>query len=64
MWSTHDSNQARAKPWPTRPKTSDNLLIKERIRTNETPKCFSNLGDCSGLHKEAKGWKSSNQSSS
>ena len=35
--STYDSNQARTKPWPTRPPTSDNNSpITERIRTNET----------------------------
>ena len=35
--STYDSNQARTKPWPTRPPTSDNnSLITKRIRTNET----------------------------
>ena len=33
MRSTHDSNQARTKPWPTRPTTSDNNSpITERIR--------------------------------
>ena len=53
--STYDSNQARTKPWPTRPPTSDNNSpITKRIRTNETPKCFSSLGDCSGLSKEAR----------
>ena len=52
--STYDSNQARSKPWPTRPPTSHNSPITERIRTNETPKCFSNLGDCSGMSKEAR----------
>ena len=51
--STHDSNQARTKPWLTRSPTSDNNSpITEWIRTNETPKCFSNLGDCSGLHRK------------
>ena len=51
--STHKSNQAMTKPWPTRLSTSDNnLLIIKRIRTNDTPKCFSNLGDGSRLHKE------------
>ena len=35
--STYDSNQARAKPWPTRSPTSDNNSpITKRIRTNET----------------------------
>ena len=34
--STYDSNQARTKPWPTRPPTSDNSPIMKRIRTNET----------------------------
>ena len=53
--STHDLNQARTKPsWPTRPMTSNNSPITVQIRTNETPKCFSNLGDYSRLHKEAK----------
>ena len=62
--STHDSNQARTKPWPTRPPTSDNNSpITKRIRTNET-KCFSNLGDCRGLSKEASRWNSRNQGSS
>ena len=60
--STYNSNQARTKPWPTRPPTSDNNSpITKRIRTNETPKCFSNLGDCSGLLKEARRWNSMNQ---
>ena len=35
--STYDSNQARTKPWPARPPTSDNNSpITKRIRTNET----------------------------
>ena len=35
--STYDSNQARTKPWPTRPPTSDNNSpITKQIRTNET----------------------------
>ena len=35
--STYDSNQARTKPWLTRPPTSDNNSpITKRIRTNET----------------------------
>ena len=35
--STYNSNQARTKPWPTRPPTSDNNSpITKRIRTNET----------------------------
>ena len=35
--STYDSNQARTKPWPTRPLTSDNYSpITKQIRTNET----------------------------
>ena len=52
---SYDSNQSRTKPWPTRPPASDNdSPITKRIRTNETPKCFSNLGDCSGLSKEAR----------
>ena len=59
--STHDSNQARTKPWPTRPPTSDNNSpITKRIRTNETTKCFSKLGDCSRLSKEARRWNSRN----
>ena len=63
--STYDSNQARTKPWPTRPPTSDNNSpITKRIRTNKTQKCFSNLGDCSGLSKEARRWNSRNQGSS
>ena len=42
--STHDSNQARTKPWPTRPLTSrNNLPITERIRTNEMPVKASRL---------------------
>ena len=49
--STYDSNQTRTKPWPTQLPTSDNSPITKRIRTNETPKCFSYLGDCSGLLK-------------
>ena len=63
--STCDLNQARTKPWPTRSPTSDNNSpITKRIRTNETQKCFSNLGDCSGLSKEARRWNSRNQGSS
>ena len=35
--TTYDSNQARTKPWPTRPPTSDNYSpITKQIRTNET----------------------------
>ena len=60
--SIYDSIQARAKPWQTRLPTSDNnSLITKQIRTNETPKFFSNLGDCSGLSKEARRWNSRNQ---
>ena len=45
--STYDSNQARTKPWPTRPPTSDNNSpITKRIRTNETPKCLAIVADC------------------
>ena len=63
--STYDSNQAWTKPWPTRPPTSDNNSpITKQIRTNETQKCFSNLGDCSGLSKEARRWNSRDQGSS
>ena len=63
--STSDSNQTRTKPWPTRsPTTDNNSPITKRIRTNETQKCFSNLGDCSGLSKEARRWNSRNQGSS
>ena len=60
--STYDSNQARTNPWP--PTSDNNSLITKRIRTNETPKCLSNLGDCSGLSKEARRWNSRNQGSS
>ena len=53
--STHDSNQARIKPWPTQLPTSDNNSpIMKQIGTNDTPKCLSNLGDCSGLSEEAR----------
>ena len=63
--STYDSNQARTKPWPTQPPTSDNNSpITKWIRTNKTQKCFSNLGDCSRLSKEARRWNSRNQGSS
>ena len=42
--STYDSNQARTKPWPTRPPTSDNNLpITKRIRTNETQNVYLTL---------------------
>ena len=48
--STYDSNQARTKPWPTRPPTSDNNSpITKRIRTNETQNISLNLAtveDC------------------
>ena len=48
--STYDSNQARTKPWPTRPPTSDNNSpITKRIRTNETKNVSLNLAtveDC------------------
>ena len=50
-----EAHTTRTKPWPTRPPTSDNNPpITKRIRTNENPKCFSNLGDCSRLSKEAR----------
>ena len=63
--STYNLNQARTKPWLTRPLTFDNNSpIMKRIRTNDTPKCFSNRGDCSGLSKEARRWNSRNQGSS
>ena len=42
--STYDSNQARTKP--RQPNSDKNSPITKR-RTNGTPKCFSNLGDCS-----------------
>ena len=62
--STYDSNQARTKSWPTRPPTSNNNSpITKQLRTNETPKCFSSLGDFSGLSKEARRWNSRNQGS-
>ena len=54
--STYDSNQARTDP------TADlrqKLADHERIRTNETQKCFSTV--CSGLSKEARRWNSRNQ---
>ena len=45
--STYDSHQARTKPWPTRPLTSDNNSpITKRIRTNETPNVSLTLVDC------------------
>ena len=48
--STYDSNQARTKPWPTRPPTSDNNSpITKRIRTNETQNVYLTLAtveDC------------------
>ena len=60
--STYDSGPSHGRR--TRPPTSDNSPITKRIRTNETPKCFSNLGDCSGMSKEARRWNSRNQGSS
>ena len=63
--STYNSNQAKTKPWPTRPPTSDNnSLITKRIGTSDTPKCLSNLGDCGGLSEEARRLNSRNQGSS
>ena len=65
--STYDSNQARTKPWPTRPPTSDNklqLADHEADKDKRDTKCFSNLGDCRGLSKEARRWNSRNQGSS
>ena len=45
--STYDSNQARTKPWPTRPPTSDNNSpITKGIRTNETQNVSLTLEDC------------------
>ena len=58
--TTHDSNQAGTKPWPT----SDNSAITKRIGTSDTPKCLSNLGDCGGLSEEARRLNSRNQGSS
>ena len=59
--STYNSNQARTKPWPTQPPTSDNNSpITKHIRH----KCFSNLGDCSRLSNQARRWNSMNQGSS
>ena len=56
--STDDSNQARTKPWPTRPPTSDNNSpITKRIWTNETQ-------NVSLTSKEARRWNSRNQGSS
>ena len=63
--STYDSNQARTKPCPTRPPTSDNnLLIMKQIKANKPPKCFSDLGDCSRLSKGTTRWNSRNQGNS
>ena len=63
--STYDSNQARTKPWPTRPPTSDNNSgDHEADKDKRDTKCFSNLGDCRGLSKEARRWNSRNQGSS
>ena len=60
-----DEQKSRNKPWPTRPPTLDNNSpITKQIWKNETPKCFSNLGDCRGLSKEARRWNSRNQGSS
>ena len=65
--STYDSNQARTKPWPTRPRTADLrqlLADHEADKDKRDTKCFSNLGDCRGLSKEARRWNSRNQGSS
>ena len=51
--STCDSNQAMADPIAD---LRQQLANHEQIRTNETQKCFSNLGGCSGLSKEARRW--------
>ena len=62
--STYDSNQARTKPLPTRPPTSDlrqQLADHEADKDKRDTKCFSNLGDCRGLSKEARIWNSRNQ---
>ena len=41
---------AMADPRPT----ADLRQLADHEAANETPKCFSNLGDCSGLSKEAR----------
>ena len=63
--STYDSHQARTKPWPTRPPTSDNNSpITKRIRTNETQNVSLTLATGRGLSKEARRWNCRNQVSS
>ena len=45
--STYDSNQARTKPWPTRPPTSDNNSpITKRIRLQNVSLTLAIVADC------------------
>ena len=58
--STYDSNQAMADPTADlRQQLADHEADKDKRDT----KCFSNLGDCRGLSKEARRWNSRNQGS-
>ena len=60
--STYDSNQARTKPWPTRPPTSDNNSpITKRIRTNETQNVSLTLATVEDCRRKQRRW---NQGSS
>ena len=52
--STYDSNQARTKPWPTTADLRQQLADHEADKDKRDTKCFSNLGDCRGLSKEAR----------
>ena len=75
--STYDSNQARTKPslasnqvverhWMADPTADLRQLLAdhEADKDKRDTKCFSNLGDCRGLSKEARRWNSRNQGSS
>ena len=63
--STYDSNQARTKPWPTRPPTSDNNSpITKRIRTNETQNVYLTLATVEYCRRKQGDGNSRNQGSS
>ena len=59
--STYGSNQARTKPWPTRPPTSDNNSpITKRIRTQNVSLTLAIVADC----RKKEGGRCRNQGSS
>ena len=60
--STYDSSQDQAMADPTADLRQ--LANHEADKDKRDTKCFSNLGNCRGLSKEARRWNSRNQSSS